>query len=151
MSKVIDCIIDKVFRLRDLHVLKDETSLDNFRKFTEVLYENYCIEYNFIDNEALYIEFACARIVYLTLNLDEYSSHNDLYALPYHSIHCIVPKTWYTNKLLEYERNALKLCDYNPVRFCLKYLHDSTIKVESPLYHREELENKPESFEMVKI
>lgn len=151
MSKVVDCIIDRVFKLRDLAILKDETTLDNFRKFTEALFENYCIEYEFLDDERIYIKFTCARVIYLALHLDEYSSHNDLYALPYHSIHNIVPKTWYTNKLLEYERNALKLCDYNPVRYCLTYLNDSTIKVESPLYHREELENKSESFKVVKI
>jgi hypothetical protein len=151
MSTIVDCIIDKVFKLRDLNILENETTLDNFRKFTETLFQNYCIEYEFLDDESIYIEFACARIVYLALHLDEYSSHVDLFILPYHSIHRIVPKTWYTDKLLEYERNALKLCNYNPVRYCLKYLNDSTIKVESPLYHREELENKPESFKVVKI
>lgn len=134
MSRTVLFIIEKVFKHNDIQVLENEGTLNVFQKCTEAMFENYCIHYDFTDDESIYIEFACARIVYLAMHLDEYSSHKYLFELPLDSIHKMIPKTWYTSRLLEYERNALKMCNYNPIRYCLTYLNDDTLEVQSPLY-----------------
>lgn len=132
--EMLPCIIQKLFKFRDMNQLEEYNMLHILKSYAEALYKYYiAIRFEKIEIGDLHlIEFVCIRVIYLALNMDEMCTHDNLWNMPHTEINRYVPKAWPTKKTVEIEREILAICDWNPIRFCKLLCGD--INSGSPLW-----------------
>lgn len=129
----IRSIIQTVFKSRDLTELHGTNYLAILKQYSTALFKHYCSTHEVFIDEVKYFEFICIRVIYLSLSLDEMSSHK-LYELPHSSINLLVHGTWYYSKMAQYEISVMEHCGWNPLRWCAELLGDAAEPLDSLLY-----------------
>ena len=132
-SSAIRSITQIVFKSRDLTELHGTNYLDILKQYSAALFKHYCSTHEVFIDEVKYVEFICVRVIYLSLSLDEMSSHK-LCELPHSDINHLVHGTWYYPKMARYEISVMEHCGWNPLRWCAELLGDSAEPIDSPLY-----------------
>jgi hypothetical protein len=129
-----------VFNHYHLNLLLQTTLLEIWEKYSNHYQEHFKIylnnTYGCIDDKMEeIIEFLAIRLIYLSLNLDEFSVFKD-YTLSHININMYVFGGWYDERMGWIEREMMDYCNWNPIRFCKEMIGDTLIEKESPLFSK---------------